>query len=355
MLAELRHPAHVVLAAALAVALALGACSSQPAAPSGDDPDLAPTAPPAASPAPSEPAAPAEVDHLTTPVRFRAAVLQQILDCNTGRRAGAGVRLELNPTCDRWNAGEVERPMDASGEAYLPWLDILRVEFGADDLWHYARIQTAAADDAAARPDRTYAIEIDLDLDGRGDLLIVAQRPNRADDDAWSVAGVQVWLDENHDVGGPILAARDEGATGDGFERLIFDQGRGDDPDLAWARLAPDAPGVVEIAFKQELLGGAPAFAWWAWAAASIDPAVFDFVDAFGPDELYALDNTCAWIYGRTTQTVPNRCPAISDPPTPTSPAPAGACAPPPEGCAAKYGDPCYLWIQQWCECVCFN
>lgn len=350
------HPTHLLLAAAAALALAAcgGGTAVAPAASSNPDPTLA-AAPESAPPGLTPPAAaaPVEVVHLITPGVFRAATLQQVLDCNTGRRVAAGTPLELNPLCDDWATNELERPMDDAGETYLPWIDILRVEFGADASWHYLRIHTASSDAGAASLDGAYALELDLDLDGRGDLLILALRPARAGDRAWSVAGVQVWRDENRDIGGASPAARDDDAEGDGFEALRFDQGLGDDPDLAWARLDADTPGVVEIAFKHELLGGAPAFAWWAWAAQALDPAAFDLIDSFDPDDLYPVDNTCAWIYGRTTQTVPNQCPAIADPATPT--APAGACTAPPEGCAAKFGDPCYLWIQQRCECVCFN
>lgn len=279
---------------------------------------------------------------------FTYSSLQRIYDCHTGRRAQEGGAVAVNPACDAWPQSDVERPMDSRGGSYSPVLDILMAEFGEDDEWFYARIYTSPV--AGQEPTaRFYALELDLQLDGAGDFLLTASDPAA---DEWDVAGVQVWRDANGDVAGE--AAGQSANSGDGYEANIFDQGIGEDADLAWSRVVVEDSPVIELALKRSVLGGQTPFAWWVWASADpLDPAQFELVDRADPGTAYLLDNTCAWTFGKASVSPPNACPAIADVLPTAVPAPGAACVPPPEGCAVKYGDPCYLWYN--CACVCFN
>lgn len=327
-----------------ALALGLGGCGSPQAEPALlTEPNSSEAL---ASPVPPSTATTAPIVHVAVPGEFAYTSLQRIYDCHTGRRALEGGVVALNPACDAWPKSDLERPMDADGSAYSPQVDILMAEFGEDADWYYARIYTSPAD--GSNPTSLfYALELDTDLDGVGEFLLLAGDPSAED---WDVAGVQVWRDDNGDVAGEAVGQ--SSTSGDGYEVRLFDQGEGDDPDLAWARMVMLDSEVVEFSFKKTLVDGPP-FAWWGWAsAAPLVPAQFELVDRADPMTAFHVDNTCAWTFGRATSAPPNACPAIADV-LPTA-APAGAaCVPPPEGCAVKYGDPCYLWYN--CACVCFN
>jgi len=59
---------------------------------------------------------------------------------------------------------------------------------------------------------------------------------------------------------------------------VIFNQGQGDDTDLAWARIDPQNPNTVDFAFKQSLAG--PSFMWGVWADAGLkNPGKFNYND----------------------------------------------------------------------------
>ena len=61
-----------------------------------------------------------------------------------------------------------------------------------------------------------------------------------------------LYQDANGDVGGkkPVVSEAPP-QSGDGYETLVFDQGQGSDPDAAWARVDPNDPSSVQIAFKR--------------------------------------------------------------------------------------------------------
>lgn len=329
-------------------ALALAACGGAEtppppeAAASTDVPATAETA----GATPTSTSAP--ITHLTFPDEFAYTSLQRIYDCHTGRRAQEGGAVAVNPACDAWPRSDVERPMDARGESYAPQVDILMAEFGEDEGWYYVRIYTSPVA-GSPPPALSYALELDLNLDGAGEILLLASDPAP---DAWSVAGVQVWRDANRDVAGEAVGQSP--TSGDGYEGLAFDQGEGEDPDLAWSRLVMEDAAVVELALKKSLLEGRTPFAWWVWASAGpLDPGAFELVDRAQPETAFLIDNTCAWTFGRASVAPPNACPAIADVLPTAVPASGPSCVPPPEGCAVKYGDPCYLWYN--CACICFN
>jgi hypothetical protein len=159
-----------------------------------------------------------------------------------------------------------------------------------------------------------YAMEFDLDLDGRGDVLVIADQPASTD---WTTDGVQAWFDANHDVGGDAVIKSDGTTPGDGFEIKVFDQGTGNDPDTAWVRISPDDPNTINIAVKLSLFNGDNKYLVGFWAGTDVlDPALFDINDHFTHDqageamvdfevyypikEVSELDNTCRLNVGFT-------------------------------------------------------
>jgi hypothetical protein len=215
-----------------------------------------------------------------------------------------------------------ERPFNANTmDKYFPYLDIVDIQGFKDDTWGYATITLAGNDSNGALPGQ-YAVELDLNKDGRGDWLI---RASSVTSTQWSRQGVQAWKDADGDVGGSaILAADNNPQGGDGYETLVFDQGKGTLTDGAFARIKPDDPKTVEIAFKLAMLGSPTSYAMGAWAGTNIDPSLFDYNDhmthiqAGSPnpgDTLYPIkqvaeiDNTCRLAIGFKPSTViPGLC-----------------------------------------------
>jgi len=226
---------------------------------------------------------------------------------------------------DRFTEGKFERPYNANTmDVYFPQLDIDRaVIYPENDTWVYA-VLTMVGRDANNSFTGQYAIELDLDRNGRGEFLILVDNPASTD---WTTQGVRVYKDANADIGGvnPVLADS-AGASSDGYELVLFDQGTGDDPDLAWVRLDPDDPNSFQIAYKQSLLGGVKKYTAGIWAGSHLDPALFDYNDHFtheqagaaNPDitnfypikDLAELDNTCREAIGyNPTGAEPGICP----------------------------------------------
>jgi hypothetical protein len=197
---------------------------------------------------------------------------------------------------DRFTKGRFERPYNANTmDVYFPNLDIDRaVIYPQDATWVYATI-TMVGRDANNNFSGQYAIELDLDRNGYGEILIMVDNPASTD---WTTKGVRVYKDTNHDVGGvkPVLADS-AGASGNGYETVVFDQGTGDDPDLAWARLNPDDPNSFQIAYKQSLLGDVKKYTAGIWAGTHLDPAMFDYNDHFTQEQAGAGDPSITNFY----------------------------------------------------------
>lgn len=202
--------------------------------------------------------------------------------------------------------GLYERPFNSDPmDKYFPYLDIVDTQGYKDETWGYASITLQKTDDQGALPGQ-YAVELDLDRDGRGDWLIRVSAPASTD---WSRQGVQAWKETNGDVGGvAIMTADSKPRGGDGYDDLVFDEGKGDLQDAAWARIDPSDAKTVDLAFKLDMIGNPKAYAMGAWAGTSVDPAMFDHhdhmthIEAGSPNpgyEVYPLkkmpeiDNTC--------------------------------------------------------------
>jgi len=235
---------------------------------------------------------------------------------------------------DLFHTNLYERPFTSEVMDYLAYVDLTRVNLNFSSPWVYVTfiLEGSPPSDSTA----IYALELDLDSDGRGDWLLYGQVPAESD---WTTDGAKAYQDQNGDVGGPApMNADPPNASRDGYETLVFDEGIGNDPDAVWIRRDPGNPNNVQLAFKYSLIGNDPEFAFGGWADDGLkNPAAFDYNDFMTFEEagsaysvnnnypikdLAALDSTCRWTYGYTPQiSFPGLCPL---PVTPTpSPTPA--------------------------------
>jgi uncharacterized repeat protein (TIGR01451 family) len=313
------HLAALVLLAVAMVGLFPG-CASRPAS-TAPAPTAIPlpslnTAPPptpmptaASTLAPTSPAAPAvtpTAQHLLWP-DAPARVTSYITDATT-----YALRDARTSYGDRFSLDVYERPYTSLTMDYLAHVDIQYGALDVQDPWIYVTFHLMG--EPPLDSNATYALEIDLDLDGRGDWLIIAIPPPSTQ---WTTDGVFAWQDADNDVGGatPLRADRPSPER-NGYEELVFDQGRGADPDTAWVRRVPGEPRRVQIAFKHALIEGAETFLWGLVAEQNGNlPAWYDFNDHFlyevagsprlGDAEypvqaLAALDSTCRFAVGFT-------------------------------------------------------
>ncbi len=292
-----------------------------------------------AAPLPATPSAPptgVAVQHRVIPVALPGDRSSHAGDYDSSisasRKSSAGG--------DRFTFGRFERPFIANTmDTYYPNLDIIDTFVFQDETWIYGMIVVKALDSNNSLAAK-YAVELDLDRDGKGDWLIIASNPASAD---WSVDGVQVHEDANNDVGNLYAMYTDQKAAGDGFETLVFDQGTGDDPDTAWARISPNEPNTIEIAVKRSVFDNPERYLINMWAGTSLlAPTLFDINDSFTHEQAGAadpgfeiyypikvvseLDNSCRMAVGfQPTGKEPGLCEVFipqDNAANPTSPAP---------------------------------
>lgn len=234
---------------------------------------------------------------------------------------------------DDFIANLYERPFTESDMTYRPDIDIKKAEISEDATFYYVTIYlhgTHPEGDMQA----AYGVEIDEDRDGRGDLLIIADRPTATE---WEISGLSVWKDTDKDIGGRRILRPDTDYLGNSYEQEIFSINVLDDPDAAWARVSTTNPPSVTIAFKKTLLSRNN-FVWGVWAAETLlDPALFDHHDHYTLEEsgspyashnayplksLNLIDNTCRETYKFETSTpIPGLCYPYQEP-QPTQPPP---------------------------------
>ena len=306
-------PARVLHAALSLVAGATLACNlmaqlSATPPPATAAPALPPTAPAATAP-PEATLAPTAINHLMRPESPGGAE-GFIIDTNS-QKTGAQGRA---PGGESYQINRFERPFTAQSMQYLGHLDVGRAEIDRSGAWFYVTLFLQGVPPAEAIGQAAYGVEVDTDLDGRGDALVWALAPGAGE---WTTDGVQVWQDLNKDVGGPTPLASEPGRGGTGYETLLFNGGVGTDPDMAWVRMAPGNSTAVQIAFKPTALGGDSSFLWGVWTDGGVkQPGWFDYNDHLSSDqagsslveltalyplkELFALDNTCRIPYGFT-------------------------------------------------------
>ncbi len=207
---------------------------------------------------------------------------------------------------DEFPRNRFERPFDQE-MGYLPYLDIVEADLVRNEDFFYFTIQTVESVSQSPEPPMT-GIELDLNLDGRGDYLLLARGPYTPE---WGQDGVEVWQDTDDSVGSvtPVLNDNPTG-SGNGYDTKIFEAGLGDDPDVAWVRLNPDDNTKIEFALlSTALFPKGQIFLWGAFTDGLIkDPGAFDYNDRFSREEagsawkadkdypvksLYAVDSTC--------------------------------------------------------------
>jgi hypothetical protein len=243
-------------------------------------------------------------------------------------RSSASLASERRANADTFDINLLERPFTTEVMDYQDYLDLIRAELSMGPPWVYVNIFLEGPPPADS--DAAYGVEIDLDVDGHGDWLILATAPP---DSTWTTDGVRACRDANGDVGGPTPMISDSpNAARDGYEDCVFDSGYGIGPDEAWIRRDPGNADRIQIAFLYTLIGNDGEFMWGAWSDENIhDPAWFDYHDHFTLIEagspatessqypvkaMASLDNTCRWAYGFTpTGSEPGVC---YIPPTPT-------------------------------------
>jgi hypothetical protein len=303
---------------------------------------------------PAAPIAAPGVQHELMPGNLPSSPIGRAGDHDSSITAGEN----RAPAGDRFTFGRFERPFNADPmDMYHSYIDIITTAVYMDDTWLYGVI-TVKDDGTGKSLDGKYGFEIDMDLNGGGDWLVMVSKPASTE---WTTDGVQVWYDENNDVGGAAKGVTDSlPFNGDGFEKKMFGDGDGDDPDLAFARISPDDPYTVQIAVKLTILGGNTAFMVGAWAGNTLfDPALFDHSDRFTHDDagsslveleffypiksVYELDNACRIAVGfRPTGNEPGGCPQPSSPsPGDDIPPPPGLTCPPPSTLYCYEGDNC--------------
>ena len=231
---------------------------------------------------------------------------------------------------DLFTTNYLERPFTSEVMDYQAHLDLIRVNLSVVSPWIYGTLILEGSPPADS--EAIYALEIDLDSDGRGDWLIMGAVPPGSE---WTTDGAKAYQDTNGDVGGfSPMNAEDPNPAWDGYETLVFENYLGSDPDLVWIRRDPGNANQVQIAFKHSLIGNDNQFAYGGWADEGLrDPAAFDYNDSMTFDqagstfsgsskypikELASVDNTCRWTYGYDPTTAfPGLCPLPATP-TPT-------------------------------------
>lgn len=295
------------------------------------------------------------VTHLMTPndVSLTGNINYDVESSGTGPEHRA-------PYGDVYRLNRLERPFTQMDMTYLPNVDIERFRITTDNNWDYIFTELIGTNPNDPL-NISYGVELDQQRDGFGEYLIWAQPPYTT---TWTTSGVTVYSDTNHDSAGLSAEQSDAPFSGNGYDKIIFDQGKGDDPDLAWVRLDPKNANTVEFAFKRTLPGNS--FMWSVWADAGMkDFAKFSYNDRFTIEEagspqtdnlnypikaLYAMDSTCRAAFGfKSNGYEPLICPT-EEPPT-RQPSPGGPTLVPgcqrPAYCTGTW----YVWHQDTCTC----
>ncbi len=223
------------------------------------------------------------------------------------------------PYGDSYKTNLFERPF-TQDMTYVPDLDIISYNLSQDEKFYYVSIQLVGANPNNAL-NINYAVELDLDADGYGDTIIMAHPPYKVE---WSADNVQVAKDTDHDTGGLSAENSDAPLPGNGYDKIIFDGGQGDDHDLAWVRVNAGKLATVQFAFKISLAESRFMFGVLADAGLK-DITSLDYVDRYTESEagspeadnanyplkaIYAVDNVCREAIGFVgTGEEPQRCP----------------------------------------------
>jgi hypothetical protein len=227
---------------------------------------------------------------------------------------------------DLWFVNQYERPFTAGEMGYQPHLDIHAVRLRSAGAWTIYEIETAAL---PGEQTAYLAIEFDLDLDDRPDLLIQGWVPEYEE---WGQVGIKLFQDENRDVGGnrPRLAEPRE-ARWDGFELESRFEQQADAPQI-YLRKTTDTPATFQIAVHRRVLERTQTYVWRAWLEAeefkadwfeyhdqvSLEEAgsPYRYSEHYPIDQLASVDNTCLHLVGgQLDRPMPGFCGTLVDVP----------------------------------------
>ncbi len=252
---------------------------------------------------------------------------------------------------DDFNNGKYERPFDQEMN-YLPLADLVNIQLSREDpLWVYVLFKVDKPFSISPDAETHFIVELDTNLDSRGDILIVTGKPVSTE---WSTESVLVMTNPDLNVGGvKVIKPDTKLSEGRGYYEEIFNNGQGEDADLAWSRLSKTDPAVAEIAFKNTMTNGEKGnFIWLPWTdVGMLDWSMFEFNDHFTFEqagyplkedkknyplkEVWGVDNTCRLPSGFTpTGTMPGLCPNFDPVPDKSSASEGSSCKP----CAAHAG-----------------
>jgi hypothetical protein len=252
---------------------------------------------PAAETSPEVPAATA-ITHTTIPGNPGSPDVKKD-DIDTSNTAGDKLALG-----DSFRLGTFERPFTQDTMEYSKEVDLLQVTLSEDPDFYIFNLMLVGPNQEKGYPSAHYGIEMDTDLDGRGDILLWAEGNGKKD---WNIDNVMVLQDSNDDVGGsrPVLPDTN---SGNGYDKVLFALDKLDDPDAAWQRM--ETSSNIQLAVKVSLVGSSRFF-FRGWADSGVaDPAKFDYNDSFSEEQagspnknsklypvgqLNLMDSTC-WI-----------------------------------------------------------
>ena len=172
---------------------------------------------------PQQPTSTIEVQHSTIPGE-PGWVSQWWLDTDSSstagqKRANGGDNLSVNL---------LERSFTAQEMDYRPDIDLGRVELSQDNTFYYFILHLNGVQSETNMLSAWYGVELDLDRDSRGDLLLWAKGDGSTQ---WNIADVYVYKDANDDVGStrPMQPDTPNSAL-DGYEQALFSPENLSDP-----------------------------------------------------------------------------------------------------------------------------
>ncbi|HSD91256.1 MAG TPA: hypothetical protein VLB44_27220, partial [Kofleriaceae bacterium] len=170
-----------------------------------------------------------------------------------------------DPGADSYVNDEFERPagQGTAAASYLPSLDITRSDTGLDANWLFYRInlygvQPGSVANASGSLPNYYGVEINLDNDPMGDLILQINQPSLNVGTNWGTTALEARLDQNETMGGPRPLLPDgPGQAGGGYEHRVFDGGQNFQPSQPGGTTAVQARingAAVEIAIYRPVL-----------------------------------------------------------------------------------------------------
>jgi hypothetical protein len=289
--------------------------------------------PTVADEAPTEVIPPTPIAHNLVPAQ-PGWVARWFSDTDSSRTSGEN----RAPGGDLFSKNIFERPFTSNEMIFRPDLDINKAEVSSDSNFIYFTIYLHGVNPETGGLSGSYGVELDTDLNGRGNYLVLINNPVGTE---WQMENVAAYKDSGKKVGGARPMKDDPPSGYIGYDQVVFSLDNLIDPDAAWGRVSPKGTSIVEIAFKRGLVGGYGQFLWSVWADDGVkDPQKFDYNDHFTLSEagspykdanyplksLALVDSTCREVFNVTPEgDIPGLCalpPTVTPTQRPTDPPP---------------------------------